>query len=188
MPGNSIIFSVFLGTHGGPNGRIVAGMRPYSARASAVKWYHIIWSTYRRRRVFKIPALRRFCEQSIQLRCAHSTWRIERAAVSANRVRLLVCASARVPRQVLLHDLKRSVASVIRETGMIRRPRRAWDDGGWCATLNSGTGIDVVRRDLERVSANGAWRSLGDGRAPVTLQYASSARAASMMSEVWGST
>ncbi len=163
-------------------------MRPYAAKTAAVKWYYIIWATYRRRRVFKIPALRRFCEQSIRLKCVHTNWRVECAAVSADRVRLLVCASARVSRDALLHDLKRSVALAVRDTGAVRVPRRPWDNGAWCASVSSGAGIEVVRRYVERMSATPAPRSDWERLMPPTLQYERSFRAASTMSGVWGST
>ncbi len=163
-------------------------MRPYSTKAAAVKWYHIIWATYRRRRVFKIPALRRFCEQSIQLHCVHADWNVERACVSPNRVQLLVRASSRLSRKDLLRSLKGSVARTIRDGGVVRSTRGMWDAGGWCAAVRSAVGVEVVRHHLERSSATGV---LGRGRdpfAPPASQYASSSRAASTMSGVWGNT
>jgi len=139
-------------------------MKPFTAMAPTVKWYHVIWATHRRRRVFKIPALRRFCEQVIQVNCVHSDWSVERACLSSDRVRLLVRASAQLPRSALVQELKRSTARIVREAGAVESAARVWDGGSWCSSVSSAPGVEAVRRHLERTSTLGTY---GDGRGEV---------------------
>jgi REP element-mobilizing transposase RayT len=133
-------------------------MHPYTTKAATVKWYHVIWATYRRRRVFKIPALRRFCEQLIQVNCVRADWIVERACIEPDRMRLLVKASATLPRGTLTLQLKESAARVMHEAGAIESSRNIWDEGCWCLSVSSAPGVDAVKRHLERSSAIGPLR------------------------------
>ena len=130
-------------------------MKPYITKAATVKWYHVIWATYRRRRVFKIPALRRFCEQLIQVNCVRANWIVERACIEPDRMRLLVKASATLPRTTLTLQLKESTARVMREAGAIESSRNIWDEGCWCLSVSSAPGVQAVKRYLEQSSALG---------------------------------
>jgi REP element-mobilizing transposase RayT len=130
-------------------------MRPYTTKAATVKWYHVVWATYRRRRVFKIPALRRFCEQLIQVNCVRTDWIVERACIEPDRLRLLVKASPGLTRTTLTHQLKESAGRVMAEAGAIESTRNLWDEGCWCLSLSSAPGVDAVKRHLEQASALG---------------------------------
>jgi len=141
------------------------GMRPYTTKAATVKWYHVIWATYRRRRVFKIPALRRFCEQLIQINCVRADWIVVRACIEPDRLRLLVKASATLSRAALTQQIKASAARTMHEAGAIESSRNIWDEGCWCLSLSSAPGVKAVKRYLEQSSALGPHES----RRPETL-------------------
>lgn len=133
-------------------------MRPFTARATTVKWYHVIWATHRRRRVFKIPALRRFCEQVIRVNCVHADWIVDRVCVKPDRVHLLVKASGGVPRERLVQALKDAAGRVVREAGVVNASRTMWNEGCWCAAVSSAPGVEAVRRYLAQASSQGPTR------------------------------
>jgi REP element-mobilizing transposase RayT len=112
------------------------------------KSYHVVWQTYRRRPLFKIPAAARFCERELERAAARRGWVVGRAHCAITKVHVVVEVPSSVPRETLATELKRLAGEVVRRSGLRAGGRRPlWEPDAWCRSL-SARGLTIVRRSL----------------------------------------
>jgi REP element-mobilizing transposase RayT len=124
-------------------------MEPFSIGSTDRNWYHIVWGTARRRRLFKIPATARFCEQLIHRSLAAAGCEADVVWLSPTSVHLLIAAPPDEPKPALVRRLKYETGRALRRQGIVpARVREPWADGGWCASLRSPRSVNAVRHHL----------------------------------------
>jgi REP element-mobilizing transposase RayT len=113
------------------------------------KWYHLVWPTYRRRPLFKIPATARFCERVLRTTCAAPGWHVDQVVVRSSAVHLLVRAPGRLTRERVVQVLRERADTALVTAGVLQpHPRRLWDDRDWCVSLTHARAVDAVRCHL----------------------------------------
>lgn len=124
-------------------------MQRKPTRHGATKWCHVVWPTYRRVQLCKIPEAARFCERTIRARSRGSGWRIESVLLAPNRVHVLVCAPATASRKAIIRRVQALTTRVVRDAGMVARSGgKLWDGWAWCSVLSNGPAVLAVRRWL----------------------------------------
>lgn len=124
-------------------------MSPFDAGSADAKWYHVAWLTFRRRRLFKIPAAARFCEQVIERAVRDAGYQVGSVWVAATGVHLLIRAPVPVSRGALARRVKETAARALRRSNMLPgRIGPVWDHRTWCAALTSARGVQAVRAHL----------------------------------------
>lgn len=129
-------------------------------RGGALRWCHVVWPTFRRRELFKIPAAARFCERAVRDCCSRCGWTVDTIAITNCQIHLLMRAPAAVQRSEIIRVLQRQTATALRHRGLAPRwERRLWDEWAWCGVLSSATSVLAVRRWLvgRRAARFGLW-------------------------------
>jgi REP element-mobilizing transposase RayT len=113
------------------------------------KWCHVVWPTYKRRELFKIPATARFCERRLRDRCTGRGWHMDTAFLDDTQVHVLLRAPARLSRRAVTRILQRTAGRALRQTGAVPRwDHRLWDRWIWCSVLSSAPAVEAVRKWL----------------------------------------
>jgi REP element-mobilizing transposase RayT len=117
-----------------------------SARAGKMKWCHVVWPTYRRRQLFKIPAAARFCERVIRHGCTARGWLADVVCLAPDQVHVLVLSPTGLSRRAVVRALQRVAAGAVRRAGLAGRwERRLWNGWAWCGILSSAPSVRAVR-------------------------------------------
>jgi len=118
------------------------------------KWYYLIWPTYRRRPVFKIPGAARICEQLIRRALTRPAWRLDCVAVRPDAVHLLVHAPSSLARTRVQDQLRDWVTTAIRQSHALRLPLGTlWGHGAWCGVLLHARSVRMARQRISRMAA-----------------------------------
>jgi len=112
------------------------------------KWCHLVWTTFHRRRWFKIADAATFCERAVRAACVARGWAPDLVVALPDRVHALVHVPAAVHRRAVGPPLQRQVAEALAAARLVPQGTRIWHDGGWCAVLASPGALMVVRRQL----------------------------------------
>jgi REP element-mobilizing transposase RayT len=111
------------------------------------KWYHVVLRTHRRRALFKIPGVRRFCERELTQALTNAGWIVDAVRYAPTSVHVLVQPPLGRARADIVNELQQLATSVYRQ-GTVHTRRRLWDPRVWCATVSHGAGLAAVRRHL----------------------------------------
>lgn len=123
-------------------------MIEFAKRDADPKSYHVVWQTFRRRPLFKIPAAARFCERELERVAARRGWIVGRVHCAPTKIHVLVQVPARVARDAVPQELKRLTTAVVRRAGIAPRSRHPlWERDAWCRIL-SPRGVAILRHHL----------------------------------------
>lgn len=131
-------------------------MQHLSVNSAGRKWFHVVWHTHRRRRVFKIPAAARFCERELAKSLRRAGWIVDGVVIDRDRVRVLVRNPAPPDRGLVVRQLlEAATAAVRRALHGAKLPHHLWDERHvWCAVITHAGAAAAVRRHLhERAHA-----------------------------------
>ena len=118
------------------------------------KSYYLIWPTYLRRPVFKIPGAARICEQLIRRTFTRPAWRLDCVAVRPDAIHLLVHAPSSLARTRVQDQLRDWVTTAIRRSHALRLPRGTlWGHGAWCGVLMHARSVRTVRQRISLMAA-----------------------------------
>ena len=129
------------------------------------KWYYLIWPTYRRRPVFKIPGTARICEQLIRRALTRPSWRLDCVAVRPDTLHLLVHAPSSPTRKLVHDQLRDWIDATIRQSHAVALPRGAlWGHGAWCGVLMRPRSIRMARQRITSLAAPRPFHTAHDVR------------------------
>lgn len=111
------------------------------------KWYHVVLRTHRRRALFKIPGVRRFCERELTHALTKAGWIVDAVQYRPASLHVLVQPPSGRTRSDIVHELQAIATSVHRPRTAHGR-RRLWDTRVWCATVSHPAGRATIRRQL----------------------------------------
>ena len=125
-----------------------------------MKWCHVVWPTYHRRELFKIPATARFCERALYHRCQARGWIMDTVFLATDQVHILMRGPRELSREAVVRGLQDVTGATLRRAGLVPRwDRKLWDDWAWCRILTNGPAVAAVRRWLagRRAAQPGVW-------------------------------
>ncbi|HXV85802.1 MAG TPA: hypothetical protein VD793_03835 [Gemmatimonadales bacterium] len=122
-----------------------------------LKCCHLVWTTYRRRRWFKIAEAAAFCERAVRAACAARGWGADMVVALPHKVHALVQVPVTMPRPAIAPLLQRQVAEALAAARLVPRGVPIWRGAGWCAVLTSPAALTVVRRQLAAEAARLGW-------------------------------
>lgn len=118
------------------------------------KWYYLIWPTYRRRPIFKIPGTARICEQLIRRTLVRPSWRLDCVAMRPDTLHLLVHAPSSLTRDLVHRQLRDWIDATIRRSHVVALPRGAlWGHGAWCGVLKRPRAVRMARQRISALAA-----------------------------------